>query len=241
MPRTIRALPGLNSYARGFYKENCENATDTAVSLLEEPAMLDALIRSRLTIPPTLLKSKISEQVGSAGDQVLIYSEHGIIWLRYVIPAGGAIADKYILFDAQGCPIVDNTTIEYVQEVCPDVAGFQIISATNNAIGLGVPPPPLRSEDSDQIVEVREAQLGSNTSSPPLPSFLSGGRSCYKKSSHLPLRYWKGRLQPGDFSSRATRDGVRVRLFSQLRDFLRIKATPPSSLIPGPFPHLNQC
>jgi hypothetical protein len=65
------AIPGINSYAMGFYRENCEANPEITLRLLQEPDVLDALINGQTVIAPEGFQSKISRD-GTPGDCVLV-------------------------------------------------------------------------------------------------------------------------------------------------------------------------
>ena len=169
------AIPGLNSHAKGFYNENCDGATDITVSLLEKGRIINAILDADLAIGTEGLSLLVPADVGTAGDQVLLYSDHGILWVQYIISPGAAIPDKYALFTAKGDPVVDTQTIEHVLAAYPDLSGFKLTPLPDN--GLRRQPADVKAshaDEADQIVEVRGSSAWFEYQFPASPQFFVG-------------------------------------------------------------------
>lgn len=166
------AIPSLNSHARGFYNDNCEGATDTTVKLLEQEAVVRAVLEAGLAARPEELAKMVPQSVGTAGDQVLLYTDHGIIWVQYILPTGSAIPDRYVLMTALGQPVTDAQTIEYVQSTLPELSGFKLQALPT--AHHGHEPEPLSSGAADQIVEVRGSSAWFEYQFPASPEFFVG-------------------------------------------------------------------
>jgi hypothetical protein len=169
------ALPGLNSHAKGFYNENCDGATDTTIKLLEQGAVIDAVIDADIAVRPDVISKAVPASAGSPGDQVLLYTDHGVIWLQYLLSPGSAIADRYALFTQKGEPVSDIQTIEYVQSCFPSISGFKLTLLAD--VDSRRQPPDskvLGGDDSDQIVEVRGSSAWFEYQFPASPEFFVG-------------------------------------------------------------------
>jgi hypothetical protein len=167
------ALPALNSHARGYFKENFEVSTDMTISLLEEDDVMAALVRAGLAVSGSVVASKIPDG-STAGDQVLMYTEQGPIWIQYLVSHASAIADAYAVYDGKGNAVSDTSTIEYIQEVYPDLKGFKTLPTTS------APQPAIkevlqqRGHDSEQVVEVRGSSAWFEYQFPASPQYFVG-------------------------------------------------------------------
>jgi hypothetical protein len=61
-------LPRLNSHAKAFYREYCEQDREMTVRLLEEEKVLNAIYESKSAVHPSAIESQISEDIGTCGD-----------------------------------------------------------------------------------------------------------------------------------------------------------------------------
>lgn len=145
------ALPGVNSHAKGFYRENCEGKPEITVRLLEEEQVLEAIFQTKGVTRPDAISRAIPKQMGTPGDWVLLYTDRGYFWVQYVIPSGGGIPSSVALFDAMGNPLLDRATIDYLTELYPELDDFSKI-AIESAISI---PTPSMPQDLEEIVEVR--------------------------------------------------------------------------------------
>jgi hypothetical protein len=173
------ALPRVNSHARAFYKENCEGSRDQTVTLLEEELVLKSIFDAELAARESVIKDRVDPRLGIAGDQTLLYTDHGFIWVQYVMSQGSAVADKYLLFLSDGTPITDSQTLEYVQEVLPDLKGFRHITHVGSA---SVPAAMSPHEITDEpIVEVRGSSDWFEYQFPASPEFFIGRTELLKE------------------------------------------------------------
>lgn len=122
------ALPGVNTHARGLYKEKYEPNTDITMRLYEEGEVLEALFQTELMVRPETISSLIPPDMGVPGDWVLLYTEKGLFWEQYVIPIGGAIPFGIALFDAAGHPLTDRTTLDYLLNLDSELNDFGIVT-----------------------------------------------------------------------------------------------------------------
>jgi conflict system STAND superfamily ATPase len=66
------ALPSINSYAKGFYRDNCESNPDITVRLYEEERVLDAIFGSEAAVTPEAIARLITQDLGTPGDWHLL-------------------------------------------------------------------------------------------------------------------------------------------------------------------------
>ncbi|MCJ7458811.1 MAG: restriction endonuclease [candidate division Zixibacteria bacterium] len=145
------ALPGVNSHAKGFYKENIENNQETSVRLYEEEDVIKAIVGTSEVASPDALSKLITQEVGTPGEWLLLYTDKGLFWIQYIIPPGSGIPCNVAFFDAKATPISDKTTLDYLTQLYPELDDFQKISLSG-AIALRTPSS---SQVMEEIVEVR--------------------------------------------------------------------------------------
>lgn len=93
------ALPGINSHAKGFYKENIEDNSELTFSLFEEKGVLEAIRNMPDVASPDVISESISTKVGKPGDWLILYTDKGLFWLQYVIPPGEGFPISVAMFD----------------------------------------------------------------------------------------------------------------------------------------------
>ncbi|HEX5504444.1 MAG TPA: restriction endonuclease [Thermomicrobiales bacterium] len=164
------ALPGINSHAKAFYREHCEANTQITVRLLEEEAVLEAIYATGNTVRPESVAGSIHSEIGTPGDQLLLYSDKGLFWVQYVIRPGAGIPGDVALFDARGNGLSDNVTIDYLMQFVPELADFDRI-----AVGGEVAFRPMGiAQDVEEIVEVRGSSACFEYQFPASPQFFVG-------------------------------------------------------------------
>ncbi len=146
------ALPGINSHAKGFFRENIEkNAKGFTVSLLEEERVLDAIFRIQNIAIPETIKKYIPMHAGIPGDWLLLYTEKGIFLAQYVIPSGRGTASRIAIFSQDGRAISEKATLDYLNELYPELNDFEVVNIDN--------PTNLQSlsaqQEKEDIVEVK--------------------------------------------------------------------------------------
>ena len=105
------AIPGINSHAKGFYRENCEQNSEITLQLLEEEQVLAAMYETQLVARPEVFRGAISQSLGTPGDSLILYTDEGCFGVQYVIPSGVGVPDSIVLFDAIGKPVNESDTI----------------------------------------------------------------------------------------------------------------------------------
>lgn len=119
------ALPGLNSHAKAFYRENCESNSNITVRLLEETEVLDAVFQTESFMRPEVIIKSIQKEIGIPGDWQLLYSDKGFFLAQFIILIGEGIPRRIAFFDAQGNFLSDKETVDYIYHLCPDFDGFE--------------------------------------------------------------------------------------------------------------------
>ncbi len=164
------ALPGINSPAMGFYRENCEANNQITLKLLQEPDVLEALVSARIVAGPDSFRNRIALDSGTSGDRVLVCSDKGFFWLQYLVPPGAGIAKAIQIFDALGNAISDQECFAYLTGLMPEIEPFEIVHAEQTP-SL---PQPSQVQAEDDIVEVRGSSACFEYQFPASPEFFVG-------------------------------------------------------------------
>ena len=170
------ALPGINSYAKGFYRENCEQNKDITVRLMEEEEVLNAMYGTSLVSRPEVFREAIPTSVGTAGDTLIFYTDQGCFVGQCIIPIGVGVPNSISLFDAKGNPITSSDTIDYVTNLWPELSDFALLPVDTD---LPVREPTTILE-AEQIVEVRGSSSCFEYQFPASPEFFVGREAILK-------------------------------------------------------------
>lgn len=145
------AIPGINSHALGFYRENCETNTECTVRLLEEQQVLDFMYHSGLVVRPEAIANSIDPVIGKPGDHTVLFTDKSCFVVQYIILPGSYVADAVMIFDAHGRPVTNHDIIEYITELYSEIRDFSIIQGDRLQLDI----EPLAETRTEQIVEVR--------------------------------------------------------------------------------------
>lgn len=145
------AIPGINSHAKAFYRENCAANTQFTLRLLEEDLILDALVCSGRVAPTNTFSKAIPSSYGSPGEWNILVTEHGIVIIQWIIPTGSLVPTHIVLLDAKGSPITDRATIEKILELDHELKSHELILLGDSQLIV-----PTRSSELDEtVVEVK--------------------------------------------------------------------------------------
>ena len=170
------ALPGINSHAKGFYRDNCEQNSEITFRLMEEEQVLAAMYETGLVSRPEVFKNAIDTSVGTPGDTLIFYTDQGRFVVQYVIPMGVGIPNSVALFDAIGNPIANEETIDYLTGLWPELSDFSVLPVDNAT----TPRESTTVIEGEQIVEVRGSSSCFEYQFPASPQFFVGREAVLK-------------------------------------------------------------
>lgn len=171
------ALPGLNSEAKGFYRENCTSNSQITVRLYEEEAVLDA-ISDTLNIPKSeKIAALIPQNIGSAGDSSLLYTDNGFFWIQFIKPLGGGIPNRIVIYDSNSNSISDKMTIDYLRKLYSDLNDFEITSIKDETQVHSITVP----QALEEIVEVRGGSECFEYQFPASPEYFIGRQEAFNE------------------------------------------------------------
>jgi hypothetical protein len=171
------ALPGVNSHAKAFYRENCERNKQIVMRLLEEEQVLEAIFNSGQVARPEPVAALVQAQMGSAGDRLLFFTDRFYFWIQYVIPPGGSIPKAVLIADAAGQHVTETATIDYLMGLYPELQDFQLVLAERVPAAVG----RVSVHESEEIVEVRGSSACFEYQFPASPQFFVGREDALKE------------------------------------------------------------
>ena len=161
------AIPGINSHAKAFYRDHCENNSDISLRILEEGEVLEAMYRSKTMARPEEFSKVIDPKIGQLGDCTILYTERGCFGIQYTIQVGATLPNSVAILDASGRHLSTADVIEYLTELYPDLKEYEIIPANYSQ--------PIISETHDeQVVEIRGSSACFEYQFPASPEYFVG-------------------------------------------------------------------
>jgi hypothetical protein len=144
------ALPGINSHAQGFNREYCELSSEVTFRLSEEEQVLNAIFHTETVVGPDFISKLITQELGTPGDWLLLYTDKGLYWAQFVIPIGGGIPTSIALFDSKGNPLSDKGTLDYLMKLYVELHDFRLILIkSDNTFQTSI-----FQQEAEEIVEV---------------------------------------------------------------------------------------
>jgi len=172
------ALPGINSYAKAFYNENCEGNNEITIRLLQEEEVLDSIFQVLPVVRPEVIYHSMSKKVGHPGDYSLCYTEKGFFYIQDIIPSGGTIPSSYCILDGAGNIISEKASLDFVKEVCPELKEMEMVTADTGVFGL---QQSTKTQESEEIVEVKGSSECFEYQFPASPEHFVGRVSVLKE------------------------------------------------------------
>jgi hypothetical protein len=171
------ALPGINSHAKAFYRDNCESNGRIVLRLLEEHHVLDTIYEAGLAVRPESIGNLIPSELGTAGDSLLLFTERSCFWAQYVIPAGSKIPRSVLVADGLGRPMTDPGTLDYISGLLPELKDFELLRTVKSPLSR----PILAGAEPEEIVEVRGSSACFEYQFPASPEFFVGRSSALEE------------------------------------------------------------
>ncbi len=178
------ALPGVNSYAKGFYRENWEKDPEVTVCLYEEERVLEAILGTDSVATPDVISRVITKDLGTPGDWLVLYTDKGLFWVQYVIPLGAGIPSRIALFDAMGKPLSDRPTVDYLAQLYPELDDFDKV-VVGDPVALQLLSVP---QDLEEIVEVKGSSECFEYQFPAAPEYFVGRQAVLEELDSLVIK-----------------------------------------------------
>jgi hypothetical protein len=166
------ALPGIDRSAREFYREHIEGNPQVTALLYEEDQVLKAISRSPGGVGPDTAAKRIPQNMGKPGKFSLLYTEKGLFWVQPIISQGKRTPNRIVIFNDNGIPIFDRSTLGYLTKLYPELDDFD-----NITVGVTAVLQPGLFQDADEIVEVRGGSGCFEYQFPASPEYFVGRRT----------------------------------------------------------------
>ena len=166
------ALPGIDRSAREFYREHIEGNPQVTALLYEEDQVLKAISRSPGGVGPDTAAKRIPQNMGKPGKFSLLYTEKGLFWVQPIISQGKRTPNRIVIFNDNGIPVFDRSTLGYLTKLYPELDDFD-----NITVGITAVLQPGLFQDADEIVEVRGGSGCFEYQFPASPEYFAGRRA----------------------------------------------------------------
>ena len=164
------AIPGINSHAKAFYRDNCEKNQRITLRVLEEQQVLETMYTSKIIVRPEEFSKVLEPKAGQLGDYSILYTERGCFGVQYVIPFGVTLPNSVAIFDSLGRHVSTTDVVDYLTDIHPELKDFNIISTT----AYGNKTSALVERHKEQIVEVRGSSACFEYQFPASPEYFVG-------------------------------------------------------------------
>lgn len=170
------AISGLDKAAGEFYRRHIASNPKITTHLYEEDEILEAVIDTPGVASPATITGSIAPKLGKPGDWLLLYTPKGIFWVQQVIPPDKGIPSCVALFDAQGHPISDRSTLDYLTELYPELDDYDNITISRAvALQTGL------FQDAEEIVELTGSSEFFEHQLPASPEHFVGREPYFEK------------------------------------------------------------
>ena len=145
----VIAVAGLDKAAGEFYRRHIASNPKITTHLYKADEILQAVIDAPGVANPATITGSISPKLGKPGDWLLLYTPKGLFWVQHVILQDKGITSCVALFDAQGHPISDRSTLDYLTELYPELDDYENITVSSAvALQTGL------FQDAEEIAEL---------------------------------------------------------------------------------------
>ena len=172
----VIAVAGLDKAAGEFYHQHIADNPRITTRLFDEEQILQAIIDTPGVASTATITKSIAPKMGKPGDWRLLYTPKGIFWMQDVILQDQDIPGGVALFGAQGEPVADRTTIDYLTELYPKLDDYENITDSSTAA-----LQPGLFQDTEKIAELTGSAEFFEYQLPASPKHFVGRKRCLEK------------------------------------------------------------